>query len=127
MEGIKRFEKKGKLSPRYVGPFEIVNHIGQVVYKLILPPEMSAIHNVFHVSMLKTYTTDLEHIIVPQTIQIQADLSYEEKPIQILDCEVNKLRNKEIVLVNDLWHNYRIEEATWKLEEEKRKNYPELF
>ena len=88
---------------------------------------MSAIHNVFHVSMLKTYTTDLEHIIVPQTIQIQADLSYEEKPIQILDCEVNKLRNKEIVLVNDLWHNYRIEEATWKLEEEKRKNYPELF
>ena len=112
MEGIMRFGKKGKLSPHYVGPFEIMNHIGQVVYKLILPAEMSTIYDVFDSSMLKTYTTDLEHVIAPQTVQIQADLRYEEKPVQILDREVKKLRNKKISLVKVLWRNYMIKEAT---------------
>ena len=122
-----RFRKKGKLSPHYVVPFEIMNRVGQVAYELTLPTKMFAIHNVFHISMLKKYTTDPEHVIVPQTVQIQANLSYEEKPVQILDREVKKLRNKEITLVKILWRNHRIEEATWESEEEMRKNYPELF
>ena len=76
-----RFRKKGKLSPYYIGLFEIMSHVGQVVYELILIAEMSAIRNMFHVLMLKMHTADLEHVIMPQTIQIQADLSYEEKPV----------------------------------------------
>ena len=71
MKGIMRFEKKRKFSPRYVGLFEIVSCIGRVAYKLILLAEMSTIHNVFHISMLKTYTANLEHIIAPQTVQIR--------------------------------------------------------
>ena len=89
-----------------------MNNVGQVACELTLPVKMSAIHNIFHISMLKEYIADLEHVIMPQTVQIQADLSYEEKPIQILDREVKKLKNKEIALVKVLWYNYMIEEAT---------------
>ena len=127
MKGIMIFEKKGKLSPRYLGLFEIVNHVGQVAYELTLPAEISAIDNMFHVLILKKYIAGPEHVITPQTVQIQANLNYEEKPIQILDREVKKLRDKEIVLVKVLWHNHKIEEATSEPEEEMRKNYPKLF
>ena len=77
--------------------------------------------------MLKKYIANTEHVTAPHTVQIQADLSYEEKPIMILDYKVKKLMNKEITLVKVLWRNHRIEEATWEPEEEMRKNYPELF
>ena len=79
MKGIMRFGKKGKFSPRYVVPFVIVYHVGRVAYELTLPVEMSIIHNVFHVLMLKKYIVDLEHIIAPQMVRIQANLSYEDK------------------------------------------------
>ena len=70
MKGIMRFSKKGKLSPRYVGPFEVIERVGQVAYKLDLPSDMFAIHDVFHISMLKKYIADPDHVIAPQTIQI---------------------------------------------------------
>ena len=81
MEGIMRFRKNGKLSLHYVVPFEIVNYVGRVAYELTLPAEMSTIHNVFHLSMLKKYIANPEHVIVPQTVQIQADLSYEDRSL----------------------------------------------
>ncbi|KAK6147382.1 hypothetical protein DH2020_018294 [Rehmannia glutinosa] len=127
MKGVMRFGKKGKLSPRYVGPYVITKRIGKVAYELDLPGEMSAIHNVFHVSMLKKYVPDPSHVIPPQTVQIREDLSYEEKPMKIVDREVKKLRNKEIPLVKVIWRNHRVEEATWELEEDMRQKYPELF
>ncbi|KAK6123664.1 hypothetical protein DH2020_042592 [Rehmannia glutinosa] len=88
MKGIMRFGKKGKLSPMYVRPYMIVERIGKVAYKLELPQEMASIHNVFHVSMLKKYVVDSSHVLTPQAIEIDESLSYEEKPIAILDREV---------------------------------------
>ncbi|KAK6151654.1 hypothetical protein DH2020_014289 [Rehmannia glutinosa] len=127
MKGVMRFGKKGKLSPRYVGPYVITKRIGRVAYELDLPGEMSTIHNVFHVSMLKKYIPDPSHVIQPHTIQIRKDLSYEEKPVEIVDREVKKLKNKEIPLVKVIWKNHRIEEATWEREEDMKQKYPELF
>ena len=127
MKGVMRFGKKGKLSPRYVGPYEVVKRIGVVAYELALPETMSAIHNTFHVSMLKKCVSNPELVIEPQVVQIQANLSYEEQPIQILHRRVKKLRNKEIALVKVLWKNHRVEEATWEPEEEMRVKYPALF
>ncbi|XP_074588023.1 uncharacterized protein LOC141843898 [Curcuma longa] len=127
MKGIMRFGKKGKLSPRYVGPYKIVNRVGKVAYELELPQEMAAIHNVFHVSMLKKCIPNEDKVIEPQAIQIQEDLSYESKPVQILDRDVKRLRNKEVPLVKVLWRNQQSEEMTWESEEDMKRKYPELF
>ena len=106
----------------------ITNRIGKMAYEPDLPEDMSTIHNVFHVSMLKKYISDPSHVIAPQEIQVQEDLTYVEKPVEILDIEVRKLRNnKEIALVKVLWRNHRVEEATWDHEEEMKAKYPELF
>ena len=86
--------------------------VGKLAYELQLPKEMSAIHNVFHVSMIKKYTIDPDHVIAPQIVQVQTNLSYEEKPVEILDRSTKKLRNKVISLVKVLWHNHQVKEAT---------------
>ncbi|XP_028093906.1 uncharacterized protein LOC114293999 [Camellia sinensis] len=110
--GVIRFGKRGKLNPRYIGPFEILERIGSVVYRLTFPPELSNVHNVFHVSMLRRYLRDPEHVIDHENLEIQEDLSYEEQPVQILDHRDQVLRNKTIPLVKVLWRNHRVEEAT---------------
>ncbi|KAL5541347.1 hypothetical protein UlMin_045674 [Ulmus minor] len=125
--GVMRFGKKGKLSPRFIGPFEILERVGKVAYKLALPPELSSVHNVFHVSMLKKYVSDPSHVLEHEPIQVNEDLTYEEKPVQILDQKDKTLRNKVIPLVKVLWRNHKIEEATWEREDDMRINYPELF
>ena len=127
MKGVMRFGKKGKLSPRYIGPFEILERIGKVAYRLALPPELASVHNVFHVSMLKKYVTDLSHVLHQEPVEVHANLTYEEKPVQILAREEKTLRNKVIPLVKVLWRNHNVEEATWEREEDMRKSYPELF
>ena len=85
---------------------------------------MLAIHNVFHVSMLKKYISNPDHVLTPQTVQIQADLSHEEKHVEILDHTMKKLRNNEIPLVKVLWRNHGVEETTWESEDHMRKYYP---
>ena len=80
-----RFEKKGKLSPRYVGPFEITERIGKVAKRLALSLDLLAVHNVFHVSKLKKYVLDPSHVLTEEPIEVHEDLTYEEKPINILD------------------------------------------
>ncbi|KAL5540686.1 hypothetical protein UlMin_043338 [Ulmus minor] len=122
MKGVMRFGKKGKLSPRFIGPFEILERIGKVAYKLALPPELSSVHNVFHVSMLKKYVSDPSHVLEHELIQVNEDLTYEEKPVQILDRKDKTLRNKVIPLVKILWRNHKIEEATWEREDDMRIN-----
>ncbi|XP_070025981.1 uncharacterized protein [Nicotiana sylvestris] len=99
MKGIMRFGKKGKLSSRYVGPYKIIQRIGQVAYKLKLPPEMSLVHPFFHVSMLKKVVGDPSTIVAIKTIEVNDELSYEEVPVAILDRQVQKLRNKKIASV----------------------------
>uniref|UniRef100_A0A2N9IE13 Integrase catalytic domain-containing protein n=1 Tax=Fagus sylvatica TaxID=28930 RepID=A0A2N9IE13_FAGSY len=127
MKGVMRFGKKGKLSPRYVGPFEILERVGPVAYKLALPPALSGIHNVFHISMLRRYVSDPSHILSYEPLQVQEDLSYEEMPMEILDRKDQVLRNKTIRLVKVLWRNHSAGEASWEREDEMQSKYPHLF
>lgn len=127
MKGVMRFGKKGKLSPRYIGPYEIIERIGKVAYRLALPLELAAVHNVFHVSMLRKYVPDPSHVLRHEPIQIQEDLTYEEQPVQILAREEKILRNKSIPLVKVLWKNHNVEEATWEREDKIKVLYPHLF
>ncbi|XP_074323353.1 uncharacterized protein LOC141660280 [Apium graveolens] len=115
-KGLSRFGKRGKLSPRYIGPFEILRHVGKVAYELALPPHIQQIHNVFHVSMLKCYLPDSNHVIDNEPIEIQPDLSFVERPVKILDRQERVLRNKSVSLVRVLWRNPKVEESTWELE-----------
>ena len=114
-------------SPRFIGPYEVIERIGPVAYRLALPPELERIHNVFHVSMLRRYRSDPSHVIRREEIEVQPDFSYEERPVQILAKEVKQLRNKSVPLVKVLWRNHAVEEATWETEEHMRKHYPHLF
>ncbi|TYK09587.1 pol protein [Cucumis melo var. makuwa] len=127
MKGVLRFEKNAKLSPHFVGPFEILERIGPVAYRLALSLSFSAVHDVFHVSMLRKYVTDLTHVVDFEPLQIKENLSYEEQPVEILAREVKMLRNRGIALVKVLWWNHGVEEATWEREEDMRAQYPELF
>ncbi|KAL4034989.1 hypothetical protein IC575_003663 [Cucumis melo] len=127
MRGVLRFERKGKLSPRFVGPFEILERIGPVAYRLALPPSLSTVHDVFHVSMLRKYVPDPSHVVDYEPLEIDENLSYTEQPVEVLAREVKTLRNKEIPLVKVLWRNHRVEEATWEREDDMRSRYPELF
>ena len=85
IKGVMRFGKKGKLAPRYIGPFEIKSRVGEVAYRLVLPLELSRIHPMFHVSMLRKYIPDPSHVLQPQTVEISEDLTYEEYPLAIVD------------------------------------------
>ncbi|RVX04228.1 Transposon Ty3-G Gag-Pol polyprotein [Vitis vinifera] len=85
MKSIMRFGRKGKLSPRFVGPFEVLERVGTLAYKVALPPSLSKIHNVFHVSTLRKYIYDRSHVVELEPIQISEDLTYEEVPVQIVD------------------------------------------
>ncbi|KAL0553796.1 hypothetical protein IC582_007700 [Cucumis melo] len=127
MRGVLRFERRGKLSPRFVGPFEILERIGPVAYRLALPPSLSTVHDVFHVSMLRKYVSDPSHVVDYEPLEIDENLSYTEQPVEVLAREVKTLRNKEIPLVKVLWQNHRVEEATWEREDDMRSRYPELF
>ncbi|KAM6571632.1 hypothetical protein CsatA_015712 [Cannabis sativa] len=124
---VKRFGKRGKLSPRYVGPFQILDRVGSVAYRIALPPSLSGVHNVFHVSQLRKYVSDPSHVLSYETLGLQEDLSYNERPVKILDQKDRILRNKTITLVKVLWRNSVVEEATWELEFDMREQYPELF
>ncbi|KAA3477285.1 DNA/RNA polymerase superfamily protein [Gossypium australe] len=114
---ILRFGRKGKLSPRFIGQYEIIERIGLVAYRLMLPLELEKIHNVFNVSMLRRYRYDPSHVIAPTEVEIQSNLSYKTK----------ELRNNRISLAKVLWHKHGVEEATWEPEDAMREQYPPLF
>jgi hypothetical protein len=126
-KGVMRFGKKGKLSPRYVGPFRITERVGNVAYKLDLPEQLRGVHNTFHVSNLRKCLAEPESAIPLQGIEVDQKLSFIEEPIEIVDHKVRKLRNKEIKLVKVQWKFHRGQEATWEAESEMRAKYPHLF
>ena len=101
-KGVVRFGKRGKLNPRYIGPFEIVDGIGPVAYRLDLPEEFSRVHNVFHISMLRKYIPDSSHVLETPEIELRDDLSYQEQPVQILGREEKEICNKTVSLVKVL-------------------------
>ncbi|KAA3490754.1 DNA/RNA polymerases superfamily protein [Gossypium australe] len=124
---VLRFGRKGKLSPRFIGPYTVVKRVGPVAYQLELPAELSQIHDVFHVSMLRRYRSDPSHVVPMAEIEVNPDLSFEEEPVQILDQDVKVLRRKSVPLVKVLWRNHGTEEATWEPEDVMRQQYPHLF
>ena len=120
MKFVMRFGRKRKLSPRFVGSFEILEKVGTLAYKVALSPSLSKIHNVFHVSTLRKYVFDNSHIVELESIQIYEDLTYEEVPVQIMDVMDKVLRHAVVKLVKVQWSNHSIRETTWELEEEMR-------
>ncbi|WMV55491.1 hypothetical protein MTR67_048876 [Solanum verrucosum] len=112
MKGVMRFGKKGKLSPQYISPYMISKRIDNIAYELEQPSELATVYLVFHISILKKCMGDPSLIRSSEDIGIKDNLSYEEVPIQILDCQVFKLRTKEVASVKVLWRNQFIEEAT---------------
>ena len=98
-----------------------------MAYRFVLPPELSRIHPVFHVSMLRKYIPDPSHVLQPQTVEISEDLTYEEYPVAIVDRQVRQLRTKEIPMVKVLWSNHTVEDCTWETEAAMLESYPYLF
>ncbi|XP_075108941.1 uncharacterized protein LOC142180770 [Nicotiana tabacum] len=105
----------------------IVQRIGRVAYKLDLPPELEAIHPVFHISMLRKFLGDPSCISPIEDIEVSENLSYEEIPVAILDRQIRKLRTKEVASVKVLWRSNNVEEMTWEAEEDMKSRYPHLF
>ncbi|XP_016902031.2 uncharacterized protein LOC107991506 [Cucumis melo] len=110
MKDVLRFEKKGKLSPRFVRSFEILERNGPVAYRLTLSPAFSAVHDVLHVSMLRKYVADSTHVVDFEPLHINENLDYEKQPVEILAREVKMLRNTGIALVKVLFRNHEVEE-----------------
>ena len=121
--GVVRFGLKGKLSPRYIGPFEVLERIGEVAYRIALPPQLSNINDTFQVSVLWRYMSDPSHVIQYEPLEWKEDLSYVEEPVGILDREEKTLRNKVISLVKVNWQHHEENEVTWELESQMQEKY----
>ncbi|XP_052483079.1 uncharacterized protein LOC128036205 [Gossypium raimondii] len=117
---VLRFGRKGKLSPRFIGPYHILKRVRPVTYQLELPPKLDRTHDVFHVSILRRYRSDPMHIVLIEEIEVKPDLTIEEESVQILERDVKVLKRKSIPLVKVLWCNHSSEEATWEPEDAMR-------
>jgi hypothetical protein len=126
-KGVQRFSIKGKLAPQYVGPLKITEACGPVAYRIRLPSQLAAIHDVFHISQLKKCIKVPTEILEPQAIKIELDLSYAEQPIQILDTKERTTRRKKIKMYKILWDHHTEEEATWETEDYLHQNFPEFL
>ncbi|XP_059295519.1 uncharacterized protein LOC132048851 [Lycium ferocissimum] len=127
MKGVMGFGRKGKLIPRYIGPYEITRRVGKVACELRLPAEIYMVDPVFHISMLRLYKPDPSHVLNYEEVDIDESLAYEEEPVRILDRQVRRLRTKDVALVKVLWRNHNTKEATWEAEEDMNKRYPHFF
>ncbi|GJR97448.1 putative reverse transcriptase domain-containing protein [Tanacetum coccineum] len=126
-KGVIRFGKKGKLAPRYVGPFEILERIGPVAYRLRLPEELSGVHDTFHVSNLKKCLADASLHVPLGEIKVDKTLRFVEEPVEIMDREVKSLKRSRIALVKVRWNSKRGPEFTWEREDYMKSKYPQLF
>ncbi|GKA95899.1 putative reverse transcriptase domain-containing protein [Tanacetum coccineum] len=126
-KGVIRFGKHGKLNPCYIGPFQIIERIGPVAYRLELPQELSRVHNVFHVCNLKKCLSDDTLVILLEEIQLDDKLNFVEEPVEIMDREVKQLKRSRIPIVKVRWNARRGPEYTWEREDQFKRKYPHLF
>ncbi|GJW39798.1 putative reverse transcriptase domain-containing protein [Tanacetum coccineum] len=126
-KGIVHFGKKGKLAPRYVGPFEILKRIGLVTYRLRLPEELSSVHDTFYVANLKKCLADANLHVPLDEIKVDKTLPFVEEPVEIMEREIKKLKRSNIALVKVRWNSKRGPEFTWEHENQMRIKYPHLF
>jgi hypothetical protein len=124
MKGVKRFGMKGKLAPRYIGPFPILEKCGTVSYKLDLPPSLAGVHNIFHMSQLKKCLKAPVDVVLLEVTPLEADLTYPEHPIKILDQRSHVTRHKMITFFKVQWRNHMEEDATWKSEDFLHSRHP---
>ncbi|XP_021718623.1 uncharacterized protein LOC110686340 [Chenopodium quinoa] len=127
VEVVNYGELEARLSAKYVGPYEILERVGKVAYKLALPMEFEKMHDVFHISQLKKYVPDAKHVLQPKSIQLDETLTYEERPVKILGHKVRSTRNNDVRIVKVLWSNQEYEETTREAEDDMRNIYLELF
>ncbi|GJX88822.1 putative reverse transcriptase domain-containing protein [Tanacetum coccineum] len=126
-KGVIRFGKRGKLNPRYIGPFKIIAKVGTVAYRLELPEQLSRVHSTFHVSKLKKCMADEPLAIPLDEIQVDDKLHFIEEPVEIMDREVKRLKQSRIPIVKVCWNSRRGPEFTWEREDQMQKKYPHLF
>jgi hypothetical protein len=124
MRGTRRFRVKGKLAPKYVGPFKIIDGKGEVAYQLELPPQLSEVHDVFHVSQLKKCLRVPEEQLPMEYLNLGGDFTYSKRPIRVLDTTEQVTRSKVIKMCKIQWSHHTEDEATWEHEEELRADYP---
>src|SRR3990170_2605367 len=127
LKGTHRFRIKGKLAPRYIGPFRILARRGEVAYQLELPSNLSQVHDVFHVFQLRRCFKDPIRVVDHEVLELQDDLSYNEHPIRILDQAERRTRQKSIKFLKVQWSNHSEDEATWEREDRLREEYPAFF
>ena len=125
--GVVRFGKRGKLSPRFIGSFEILERMYNLAYRLALPPSMLGVHDVFHVSMLRKYIPDPAHVVDWGQIEFDTGGTFEEGPVCIVDSRDRVLQRKTVRLVRVLWRHRGVEESTWEHEDTMRATYPFWF
>jgi hypothetical protein len=127
MKGLRHFKARGKLAPRFIGPFKILEKRGEVAYQLELPSQLSNVHDVFHVSQLKKCLCVPEEQIHMEDLDAKEDLSYQEYPINILEMSDRVTQNRKIKMCKVQWSHHTEEEATWEREEELKEEFPCFF
>jgi hypothetical protein len=127
MRGLRRFKIRGKLAPRYIGPFKIIEQRGEVAYHLELPPQLSDVHDVFHVSQLRKYLQVLEEQMPMEELTVGQDLTYQEYPMKILDTSDKVTWNNRYKMCKVQWSNHTEEEATWEKEDQLKAEFPDIF
>jgi len=127
MKGVNHFGVKRKLAPRYVGPYQIVEKSGKVAYRVQLPPEVRAIFPIFHMSQLKKCLRVPKGRVETVGLKLQSDLSYDEKPVQVLDVKERVTRGRVIKLYRVLWNHQSERDATWEREDYLQVTYPSLY
>ncbi|GKA84488.1 putative reverse transcriptase domain-containing protein [Tanacetum coccineum] len=126
-KGVVRFGKRGKLNPRYVGPFKVIERVRTVAYKLELPQQLSRVHNTFHVSNLKKCLSDESLVIPLEELRVDDKLHFVEEPVEVMDRKIKQLKRSRIPIIKVRWNSKRGPEFTWEREDQFKQKYPHLF